>query len=606
MQRLLVHLLVLILWIFLSATPAHAAISYIGKATGTNSATLPSFSVGDLAVVFAYRDGSTTAPSLPSGWTNIGNSGANTNSSRVGYRVLQSGDTTTSTWTNATSVVVMVYRGQDSTTPIGTSSGSGTASTTVTYNALTLQITDGSSWVLGVAGHRSTNTNLQNAPTGMTNRATVVDATDEAAGHDSNGGISSWGAQNVSVGGTSSGWRAWSIEIRSTPITTLADGTNPINSTLAPGTSITDLDAFTLTTSSGTDSVTAATLTLAAGTYAGLSELRITSDDGATTYFSAITDPASDTVNFSGGTPIPVTTSTTTFKIRLTPKSHGNMPAVPGSSYAVTGTVTAWTSTNGQAGSDTGSATITIDNTSPSNVTDTSGSTNIEQVNLSWTNPGDADFSQVVVLRRANSSVGDAPAEGAIYSVGNTIGSSTVACVTASTGCTDSGIPGAIPYHYKIFALDSRGNYSSGAVPTGSPFTPTALIISISITSDGSINYGLVNPGSAKSTFDLSDTQTVRNDSNVAADLTIKTSSATGGTPWTIGASAGNNIFVHEFSLNSGGNWTKFSAADSYQSFVTNLGVSASQNFDLRLTVPTATSDYQQKTVTVTILATQH
>jgi len=73
--------------------------------------------------------------------------------------------------------------------------------------------------------------------------------------------------------------------------------------------------------------------------------------------------------------------------------------------------------------------------------------------------------------------VTDVPVEGTTYSVGNTIGSSTVACVVASPGtsCVDTGLANGTAYHYKIFTKDTRGNYSSaGAVPTGSPATPVA------------------------------------------------------------------------------------------------------------------------------------
>jgi hypothetical protein len=194
------------------------AISFVGASTGVTSASLPSgWQAGDLAIVLAYRDGSTTAPSLPSGWTNIISGGANTNSQRVGYRVLQAGDTGTGTWTNATSVVCLVYRGQHATTPIGASAQTGASSTTVTYPALTLEVTDGTSWVVGLAGHRSIDTALETPPTGMVNRANVVDSTDEASGHDTNGGVTSWSATSVSVGGTSSGWRAATVEVRAAP-----------------------------------------------------------------------------------------------------------------------------------------------------------------------------------------------------------------------------------------------------------------------------------------------------------------------------------------------------------------------------------------------------
>ncbi|MBI2042571.1 MAG: hypothetical protein HYT21_02395, partial [Candidatus Nealsonbacteria bacterium] len=152
------------------------------------------------------------------------------------------------------------------------------------------------------------------------------------------------------------------------------------------------------------------------------------------------------------------------------------MPAPPGSTYSVTGTVTSFTSTNSQAGSDTDSATITVDNASPANVTSATASGGDTQVSLSWTNPGDSDFHSAVVLRRATSAVADTPVEGTTYTVGNTIGTATVACVVSSptASCTDTGLTNGTAYHYKVFAKDSNGNYSTGLVPSGSPATPTA------------------------------------------------------------------------------------------------------------------------------------
>lgn len=190
------------------------AISFIGQATGTTSVTIPTHQAGDLIVIAAFRDGSNTAPSLPAGWVNLGNpAGANTCSMRLAYRIATNGSTTSGTWTNATSVVCLVYRGVNQDFPIGDVAAASGSSTSVSYPALTMVNTGGSSWVAGFSGHRSTNTSLENAPTGMTNRANVNDATDEASGHDTNGGVASWSAQNVSVGGTSSGWQARTVEI---------------------------------------------------------------------------------------------------------------------------------------------------------------------------------------------------------------------------------------------------------------------------------------------------------------------------------------------------------------------------------------------------------
>lgn len=407
---------------------------------------------------------------------------------------------------------------------------------------------------------------------------------------------------------TNPGWIEFSPTFQLKETTTLGDGVDPGSSAIAPGASATDGDAFTLSTDMGTDTVSSVGVTLAASTYPAITLVEITNDAGSTVYGST-SNPGSDVFTVTLTTPITVTTSSTQYHIRLTPQTNPNMPAPPGSTYSVTAKISTVSGLNTQTGSDTAGTTLTIDNTSPASVTSSSGSAGIEQVSLSWTNPADADFSQVVVLRRAGSAVGDTPIEGTTYSVGNTLGSSTVACVTGSTSCIDSGLTGGTSYHYKIFAKDSSGNYSSsGAVPTGSPVTPTAIIISVTVTSDGSISYGYMDPGTQKDTTSsgLNDTQVIKNDGNVAEDLTIKTSNAIGGTAWTLGATTGSDIFVHEFSLNGGGAWTKFTTADTYQSFVSNLGVNSTQNFDLRLSTPTSSTDLQQKTLTITILATQH
>ncbi|MEK7520385.1 MAG: fibronectin type III domain-containing protein [Patescibacteria group bacterium] len=302
--------------------------------------------------------------------------------------------------------------------------------------------------------------------------------------------------------------------------TTIGNGTNPGNSTVAPGSAITDLDAFTLIASSGTDSVTALTVTLTgASSFESLSEVRITSDNGSTLYFSAVANPSSNTVNFSGGTPVPVTTSSVQFKVRITPKTHANMPVPPGTSYGVGGTITAFTSTNTQAGSDSGSATITVDNASANGATSTSGSAGGSQVTLNWTtsNSSGADgFSTgadgvSVVLRWAASTPGsEVPAEGSSYSNGNTIGTATVACVRSTDpvstavsgtdgagtgGCSGTALTNGQAYSYKVFQKDLNGNYDVGVTFTGSPFTPQ-LTLTISITAGAKIatkNSGDVN-----------------------------------------------------------------------------------------------------------------
>jgi hypothetical protein len=180
-------------------------------------------------------------------------------------------------------------------------------------------------------------------------------------------------------------------------------------------------------------------------------------------------------------------------------------------------------------------------------------------------------------------------------------------CAAASEGTNmtcDWDTTGVSPGTYYIYGITNDGSgvisaYSSGTIVLN------AVVVSVSVSTDGSISYGLLSTGENKSTIDVSDMQTVVNDGNVPVDLNIKTSNATGGTTWNLGLTAGIDTFVHEFSTNVGGDWTKFGVADNYQSLMSGLGVSSTQGFDLRVTAPTQTSDYQEKTIIITVQAVQ-
>ena len=275
------------------------------------------------------------------------------------------------------------------------------------------------------------------------------------------------------------------------PTTTIGNVAEPGDVTIAPGAAITDLDNFTLVASSGTDTVTAATVTLGpAGAFNNIAQADIT-DTSNVAQCTAITDPGSNTLSFTGCT-IPVTTTVTTFKVRITPKTHANMPAVPGASYAVTGTVTAFTSTNTQAGTDTGSATVTVDNLSPSNVTGAGATPGDTQATVSWTNPG-GDFSNVLVLRNT-ATIGDVPTEGSSPAIDSTIGSSVVRYIASGTSFIDTGLTNGTPYFYRIFAKDTNGNYAAtgvevSATPASGGGSCSAMDISIASNDDDLEEY---------------------------------------------------------------------------------------------------------------------
>jgi hypothetical protein len=201
------------------------AITFTGQAVGTNSATLPAFNSGDIAVCFAFRDGSTTNPTIPAAFTNISNTADGTScSASIGWRRLVNTDTTTGTWTNASRVCVQIYTGcEPFITPVGGGATSAGTTNTQTFPTVTMTRSDGTSWVVGFIGHRSVDENIEVAPTGMTNRSDGVDATAEAAGHDTNGGVASWSSTNRTASGTASGWVSYVVELLALPAQTPAD-----------------------------------------------------------------------------------------------------------------------------------------------------------------------------------------------------------------------------------------------------------------------------------------------------------------------------------------------------------------------------------------------
>lgn len=142
------------------------AISFVGlAAAATNTVALPTFAAGDLGLTFAFRDGSNTPPDLPAGWTNIlTDPDPISCSERTGYRVLQTGDTDTGIWTNATELQVMVLRGANVTTPIAgfgadTTNNSNLPDYFAPFRGTNLVST--TSWIVGMAAHRNaTDVNL--------------------------------------------------------------------------------------------------------------------------------------------------------------------------------------------------------------------------------------------------------------------------------------------------------------------------------------------------------------------------------------------------------------------------------------------------------------
>jgi hypothetical protein len=238
------------------------AISYISAAyAAAATVNLPTFQAGDLAVVFAYRNGSTAAPTVPTPtFTSlIADAGANTNARAIGYRILQAGDTTTGTWTNATAIEVIVLRAVNPTTPIGNRASGGTNTATMTLPAVSpLAITNGTSWVIGFGGSKSTNANGMTV-TGMTARNGSV----TALGLHTAEGVSTFASVSYSSAVNASGNRMDAVEVEAIPTVT---GTGAL---AAGASTLSGAGTLTNPTYAGTGALACGTSSLSgSGTYA--------------------------------------------------------------------------------------------------------------------------------------------------------------------------------------------------------------------------------------------------------------------------------------------------------------------------------------------------
>ncbi len=206
-------------------------MAYSGGSTGVNSAVLPTHSTGNLILIFAYNQDDNTIPDLPVGYISVDTQTGGNNAFRVGYKLATSASETSGTWTNATNVLVQVYSSATTSFAIGTQPTSAEDfGTLLDYPAATLDVTDGSSWVVAFAGHRANNGTIDTPPSGMVNRVFSNEASSLAVGHDTNGGVVSFAGDSVEIGGSGSSWWTSVIEIIEVASSvTIDDTTDPLN-----------------------------------------------------------------------------------------------------------------------------------------------------------------------------------------------------------------------------------------------------------------------------------------------------------------------------------------------------------------------------------------
>ncbi|MGB9743190.1 MAG: hypothetical protein ACPLW9_00510 [Minisyncoccales bacterium] len=136
--------------------------------------------------------------------------------------------------------------------------------------------------------------------------------------------------------------------------------------------------------------------------------------------------------------------------------------------------------------------------------------------------------------------------------------------------------------------------------------TVTVQNISVSV-SDGSVAYGTMAVNTWKSTLpgELNDMQTATNNGNVTENFNIKGQNSAN---WTLASSPGSEQYTHQFCNDTDNDCstppTNYTAlTTSYATLDTGIATSGTVDFQLRLGTPTATSNYTQQSVDVTVQA---
>lgn len=190
------------------------SISRVGSAKHATTPTVPTHAIGDLILGWAFRDGSTTPPSLPSGYYSLATVIGTSCSARLFCKIATATNDTMGASTNATETQCVVYRSTTGFCVPGYVATNAGTTNTLNYAALaTMADVSGRSWVAGGVGHRSINQDIETAPSGMTLVDNLLDATAETALHDTNGAVSSWSSTNQTISGTASGWCSFALEI---------------------------------------------------------------------------------------------------------------------------------------------------------------------------------------------------------------------------------------------------------------------------------------------------------------------------------------------------------------------------------------------------------
>jgi len=134
----------------------------------------------------------------------------------------------------------------------------------------------------------------------------------------------------------------------------------------------------------------------------------------------------------------------------------------------------------------------------------------------------------------------------------------------------------------------------------------TARDIAISVTTDGTIDYGNVDLSSSTSTLPnaIDDVQTASNDGSTAK-ISVKTSNATPATGWTSVESfnGSNDEFIHSFTTTTSPTWQVITEAGEYETASSTVEAGGTLDFYFQIETDDAYTDYTAKSITLTVQA---
>lgn len=167
--------------------------------------------------------------------------------------------------------------------------------------------------------------------------------------------------------------------------------------------------------------------------------------------------------------------------------------------------------------------------------------------------------------------------------------------------------PSLIPFQLRdilkntgVSISDSETGLTFPRIDAKAALDSLSPVVSISITSDGLVEFGTVALEETVNSSD--DIQTISVDSG-PAKLSVRTTLFSDGTDnWTLGAS-GDNQVVWEYSKN-GTDWDEFLTADDLHLLESSVPQSETRNLHLQLTMPTDSDSFEEYSSTVTIVAT--